>query len=120
VPVAEPKPDTPAASAPAAASTQGSAPVKLSENVGREVTFTGRMAKIPWQHMVGGSPGKRSDYFDLDDGNQIVIYVTGEPKCPDRMEITGIVVEISGPGKGSKAGETYREWQLDVSRWRCL
>jgi hypothetical protein len=121
VPLAEPPAPQPA-SAPAsvAASTTGSTAVKLSENIGKEVTLTGRISKIPWQHMMGGVPGKSSQYFDLEDGNQIVIYITGELKCPDRIELTGVVVEVSGPGKGSKAEETYREWQLDVSRWRCL
>jgi hypothetical protein len=86
----------------------------------------GRVSKTPWQHMITGVPGKTSAYFDLDGGKgQTVVYWKNAPACAGDIEVTGTVLEVRGASKRpgereSKADESVRELQLDVTSTRCL
>lgn len=90
---------------------------------GMTVTTRGRVAKVIWQHLMGGVPGKQSAYFDLDENKtQIVVYWRDDPKCFALTEVTGKVLEVRGSSKrpGSKVDDSYAELHLDVESTRCV
>jgi hypothetical protein len=93
---------------------------ELSAAVGKEVEIEGRVSKIPWQHLVGDVPGKTPEYFDLQGGGQIIVYVPKDFSCRGRAKLFGKVIEIEGGGKGQKIEERFVEHHLDVSSWNCL
>jgi hypothetical protein len=87
----------------------------------QSVSVRGRVSKIPWQHLMTNVPGKRPEYFDIDQSRQIVVYTAKPLECPGEIELEGIVLEVTGPTKRpSKTGETFRTLQLDVTASRCL
>lgn len=94
---------------------------------GERVTIRGRVSKTPWQHMMTGVPGKRDAYFDLESGNQTVVYWKAPPKdCEGGLiEISGTAMVLVGPGKKpgakpSKADKAWHEFQVDVDTARCV
>lgn len=99
-------------------------PVKRldKQHVGAQVVIEGRVSKTPYQHLIDPVAGKNIEYFDLDDGDQIVIYVKGPIGCAGKVRLTGKVKEVVGTSKrpGSKHKERYVEYQIDVTRWQCL
>ncbi|MHB8874749.1 MAG: hypothetical protein ACYC8T_13755 [Myxococcaceae bacterium] len=108
------------ASGPALATDAGSATANALDPVGAEVVVEGKLAQIPWQHLIHPPPGKSPLYVDLDGGGQIVAYVPkGEP-CLSRVRLTGKVVEVSGRSKRPGSKERFTERSLDVTRIECL
>src|SRR5688572_31707951 len=103
--VAVPKPEsTTAAAEPettsAPASNAAERPRMLARSEWRDGAKTaarGRYSKTPWQHMMGGVPGKKPEYFDLEDRHQTVIYIDQPIQCADLVEVVGTVMEVSGP-----------------------
>ena len=92
---------------------------------GLPVVADGKISDRPWQHLVGSVEGKTAEYFDLPDGSQTIIYVTETPSCPDRVRVSGKVIEIRGASKRpgepeSKAGDDFSELHIDVTRYRCV
>jgi hypothetical protein len=80
----------------------------------------GRSASQIWQHLVGSVPGKQAVYFDMADGQQIVVDVASPLACDSQVELVGRVLEEKGQSKRpSKVDETYVEYALDVDAWRC-
>jgi hypothetical protein len=97
--------------------------LKLSENVGNEVSLVGTISNNPWQHLIDyNEEYSNIGYFDLEDGNQIVIYSKEMIKCEKRVKIKGKVIEISGKSKrpGDTSKEVYREYQIIVEDWECF
>lgn len=92
-------------------------------NAGDEVTALGKISKIPWQHLMIQVPGKRPEYFDLEGGEQIVIYARDLPTCGSSMRVEGTVIEARGaskrPGPQTKTEDDYSELSLDVKQAAC-
>lgn len=120
--VPAPSASEPAPPSPPSASAAPSADRK-SWQAGQHVVARGKVSRAPWQHMMTGVEGKKSEYFDLEDGWQIVIYATDLPSCEGLLELEGTVILVSGPskrpGERTKLKDDYRELQLDVSTARC-
>ena len=92
---------------------------------GLPVVAQGKISDRPWQHLVGSVEGKTAEYFDLQDGSQIIVYVTETPDCPEGVRVSGKVIEIRGaskrPGEAeSKAGGDFSELHIDVASFRCV
>ena len=92
-------------------------------NVGEKVRIVGKIAKEIWQHLttlVDSHPFM--NYFDLDDGYQIVIYTKDSLPCDDIIEIMGKLIKVEGKRKNprSKIHDEYFEYQLLVDSWKCL
>lgn len=84
----------------------------------------GKVSRVPWQHLMTGVPGKQSEYFDLSDGWQTVIYAKDLPSCAGTLEVEGTVLSVRGPskrpGRETKVDDSYEELQLDVTAARCI
>ena len=91
-----------------------------AEDTGKRVVLTGRVARIPWQHLVRTGTGKDVVYVDLDDGGQIVAYAEGGLECDGRVMLEGTVIETGGKSKRPGSRERYAEYQLDVLRWERI
>lgn len=67
--------------------------------------------------------GKQTEYFDLDDGVQIVIYASELPSCSGFLLVEGRVLAVRGaskrPGAETKVDESYEELHIDVTDARC-
>lgn len=92
-------------------------------NVGEKVRIVGKIAKEIWQHLttlVDSHPFM--NYFDLDDGYQILIYTKDSLPCDDKIEIMGKLIKVEGKRKNprSKIHDEYFEYQLLVDSWKCL
>ena len=74
--------------------------------------------------MMTAVDGKKSEYFDLEDGWQTVVYAKDLPSCPGLVELDATVLRVSGPSKRpdqeAKLKDDYQELQLDVSAARCV
>ncbi len=98
---------------------------ELGARVGQRVVVVGREAREIWQHLVGGVPGKQALYFDLADGEQIVVHLAAPFACAGDVTLAGTVLEVRGPSKRpgregeTKVDDSYVEYALDVDAWRC-
>ncbi len=92
-------------------------------NVEEAVKIIGKIAKEIWQHLttfIDSYP--YMNYFDLDDGYQIVIYSKDSISCEEKLEIHGKLIKTEGKRKNprSKINDEYFEYQLLVDSWKCL
>ncbi len=92
-------------------------------NVGEKIKIIGKIAKEIWQHLttlVDSHPFM--NYFDLDDGYQIVIYTKDSLSCDEKIEVVGKLIKVEGKRKNprSKIHDEYFEYQLIVDSWKCL
>jgi hypothetical protein len=95
--------------------------VGLQNYTGKRVELSGRISATPWQHlMVTPESFRYSCYFDVS-GDQIVIYTKQELICSGELSVRGTVVKAQGPPKkaGSKADESWVEYQIEVDDWEC-
>ncbi len=94
----------------------------FAESVGEKITLSGNISKIPWQHLIQFiSDRDNINYFDLENGEQIVIYSREPITCRGRMKINGEVILTKGSSKRpQKIDETYQEYQLLVDSWECI
>ncbi|MBN2151175.1 MAG: hypothetical protein JW839_07020 [Candidatus Lokiarchaeota archaeon] len=93
----------------------------LSTQVDKTVTVTGRISGVPWQHIVASVEGcHSSEYFDLDDGYQIVVYLKNPITEKGRISVTGKVIGVRGGSKrpGAAKSEPYTEYHVVVDSWR--
>ncbi len=93
----------------------------LSKLVDKEVTVTGKVSDVPWQHMIASVKGyPLSEYFDLDDKYQIVIYLKSPINEKGRISVTGKVIGVHGGSKrpGAAKSEPYTEYHIAVDAWR--
>ena len=87
--------------------------LKLSENVGNEISIVGFISNTPWQHLIDYyEEYKNIEYLDLEDVNQIVIYSKKPIRCEKQIKITGEVIEVSG--KSKRPGDTSDENKIDI------
>jgi len=94
----------------------------LKDKVGKKIALKGKISDIPWQHMIEDVEGNNHIYyFDLEHGNQIVIYSKAEIQCTSSLSITGKVIEVRGKSKRpSKIDDiTYVEYHIVVDDWDC-
>ncbi len=92
-------------------------------NVGEKVKIVGKISKVMWQHLatfVDSHP--YMNYFDLDDGYQILIYTKDDITSEEKIEIIGKLIKVEGARKNprSKIHDDYFEYQLLVDSWKCL
>ena len=93
----------------------------LSKQVDKQVTITGKISDIPWQHMIASVKGyPKSEYFDLEDKTQIVIYCKNAITERGMISITGKVIGVKGGSKrpGVAKSETYVEYHVAVDSWK--
>ncbi len=92
-------------------------------NVGKPVTIIGKLSKVIWQHLTAFFDSHPYlNYFDLDDGYQIVIYTKDSISSEEKLEIHGKLIKTEGTRKNprSKINDEYFEYQLLVDSWKCL
>jgi len=92
-------------------------------NLEKTVKITGNLAREIWQHLTQFFDSyPYMNYFDLDDGYQIVIYTKDEILCKESLEISGKLIKIEGRRKNprSKINDKFFEYQLLVDSWECL
>ncbi|MFX1308274.1 MAG: hypothetical protein ACFE8C_01110 [Promethearchaeota archaeon] len=92
-------------------------------NVGEKVKLIGKIAKEIWQHLTTFLDSHPfMNYFDLEDGYQIVIYTKDSISCEDKVEIRGELIKKEGKRKNprSKMNDKYFEYQLLVDSWKCM
>lgn len=95
----------------------------FKSNIGKEVKIRGIIAKEIWQHLTTFDDSHPyMNYFDLDDGYQIVIYTKDSISCNEKLEIIGTLIKVEGKRKNprSKIHDEYFEYQLLVDSWKCL
>ncbi len=95
----------------------------FKSNLGKEVKIIGKIAEEIWQHLttfIESHP--YMNYFDLDDGHQIVIYTKDEISCKEKLETTGKLIKVESKHKNprSKITDKYFEYQLLVDSWKCI
>ena len=88
---------------------------KIIKSLGEFITISGQISEVIWQHMISYQPEyPHSEYFDLEDGYQIIIY------CKKKIDITGKVIKVSGQAKRpSNISEEYTEYHILVNTWRA-
>ncbi|MFW9875981.1 MAG: hypothetical protein ACFFG0_23005, partial [Candidatus Thorarchaeota archaeon] len=72
----------------------------FENNIAKEVKIIGRIAEEIWQHLtmfVESHP--YMNYFDLDDGYQIVIYSKDDIPCKKKFEVTGQLIKVESKHK---------------------
>ncbi|MFW9940540.1 MAG: hypothetical protein ACFFFT_05830 [Candidatus Thorarchaeota archaeon] len=95
----------------------------FENNIEKEVKIIGRIAEEIWQHItMFADSHPYMNYFDLDDGHQIVIYTKDEISCKAKLEVTGKIVKVESKHKNprSKITDKYFEYQLLVDSWKCI
>ncbi|MFW9972644.1 MAG: hypothetical protein ACFFDF_20835, partial [Candidatus Odinarchaeota archaeon] len=66
-------------------------------NVGENIKIIGKIAKEIWQHLTTFADSHPfMNYFNLDDGYQIVIYSKDSISCKDNIEIIGKLIKVEG------------------------
>jgi hypothetical protein len=89
----------------------------LSRHVDEVLELQGSKAAIPWQHMVTTVEGKTASYLDLEDGNQVVVYLPKGGWPAQRVVLRARVMKVEGRSKRPGAAGAARvvvEYQLDV------
>ena len=69
----------------------------LVENEGNSIKIIGKISNIMWQHIqtyIETHPPM--NYFDLEDGFQIIIYSRNLISCSNKVEIIGKVIKVEG------------------------
>lgn len=95
----------------------------FQDNLGKNVMIIGKIAKEIWQHLTSFIDSHPfMNYFDLDDGYQIVIYTKDSLSCNEKIEVVGKLIKVEGKRKNprSKIHDLYFEYQLLVDSWKCL
>jgi len=95
----------------------------FENNLGKKVKIIGKIAEEIWQHLttfVESHP--YMNYFDLDDGHQIVIYTKDEISCKEKLQTIGKLIKVESKHKNprSKISDKYFEYQLLVDSWNCI
>ncbi len=93
----------------------------LSKQVDKQVTIKGKISNVPWQHMVASVKGyPLSEYFDLEDDAQIVIYLKKAIPEKGLISVTGKVIGVKGGSKrpGAAKSEPYVEYHVAVDSWK--
>ena len=88
---------------------------------GEEIVLTGMISDTPWQHMISMPESHPvANYFDFNDGDQVVIYTRVPVNCEGELEIRGDVIKVEGESKKPDSDELYSELQIKVDEMKCL
>ena len=95
----------------------------LTTNLGKKVRIVGKISKVMWQHLtiyVDSHPFM--NYFDLNDGHQIIIYTKELISCKEKIEVKGKIIEVESQHKNprSKISDKFSEYHLLTDSWECL
>ena len=95
----------------------------LIDNLEKKVKIVGEISKVMWQHLtiyVDSHPFM--NYFDLNDGHQIIIYTKESISCKERIEVIGKIIEVESQHKNprSKISDKFSEYHLITDSWKCL
>lgn len=91
----------------------------IIKSLGEHITISGQISEVIWQHMISYQPEyPHSEYFDLEDGYQIIIYCKEKIDRKTPIEISGKVIKISGQAKRpGNIHEEYTEYHILVDTW---
>jgi len=95
----------------------------FENNLEKEVKIIRKIAQEIWQHITSFVESHPyMNYFDLEDGHQIVIYTKDEISCKEKLEATGQLIKVESKHKNprSKIFDKYFEYQLLVDSWKCV
>ncbi len=93
----------------------------LAENEGKIIKLTGKISNIMWQHIhrfIDTHP--HDNYFDLEDGFQIIIYSKDPISCSDKVEIEGKVIKVEGINEPDSKASGHSEYHIKVDTWKCI
>ena len=95
----------------------------LTNNIEKKVKIVGEMGKAIWQHLttyIESHPFM--NYFDLQDGHQIVIYTKVEIICKEKIELRGKIIKVESQHKNprTKISDRFSEYQLITDSWKCV
>lgn len=96
----------------------------LKQNEGQKVQLEGSISDIMWQHLqVHIKSHPNTNYFDLEDGFQIIAYSKEPMSCESDVEIQGEIKKIERKkdlNSNTKIQEDYSEYYLIVDSWKCI
>ncbi|MHA1986684.1 MAG: hypothetical protein ACW98D_08605 [Promethearchaeota archaeon] len=95
----------------------------LTNNIDKKVRIVGEIGKAIWQHLTTFIDSHSfMNYFDLQDGHQIVIYTKEEITCNEKIELIGKIIKVESQHKNprSKISDRFSEYQLITDSWRCV
>ena len=96
----------------------------FEECLEKTITIEGKVSSTPWQHLIGVfEEFPYSEYFDLDNQEQIVIYTKKQIlKRNVRLKLTGTIIKLTGRSKrpGSQDTTAYYEYQMLVDNWSYI
>ena len=85
------------------------------------ITIEGTISSIPWQHMMGMFENYTfSEYLDLDNNEQIVIYSkTQILRRNARIKATGKIIKLRGRSKRPNKidDDEHFEYQMLIDNW---
>ena len=74
--------------------------INLHKFVDQIVELEGKISDLPWQHLIDFSDSYPIiHYFDLDSGDQVVIYSQRLIECKKKMKLSGKVIKVVGKSK---------------------
>ena len=92
----------------------------LSKLKDARVILDGRLAAVPWQHLIRIPEGYGAPaYFDFGENRQTVLYAKDAILCPAGVTVWGRVIEIRGESKRPGSDTPGVEYQILVDRWEC-
>jgi len=97
--------------------------IELQKLVGKKIDIIGKISEIPWQHLIEFSDShKIIQYFDLESGDQIVVYSQDSIDCQNTVKLSGEVIKVIGKSKrpGNVSDSVFIEYQLLVDDWECF
>jgi len=95
----------------------------LENNLGKKVKIVGEIGKAIWQHLTTYYDSHPfMNYYDLNDGHQIVIYTKEEISCKEKIEVIGKLIKVESQHKNprSKISDKFSEYQLITDSWKCV
>jgi len=95
----------------------------LENNLGKKVKIVGEIGKAIWQHLTTYYDSHPfMNYYDLNDGHQIVIYTKEEISCKEKIEVIGKIIKVESQHKNprSKISDKFSEYQLITDSWKCV
>jgi len=93
----------------------------LAENEGNSIKLRGKISNTMWQHIqIHLETHPNMNYFDLEDGFQIIIYSQDPISCKDKMEIEGKVIKVEGVKNSRSKANGFSEYHLVVDSWKKI
>ncbi len=93
----------------------------LAENEGKSINVVGKISNIMWQHIQTYLETHPHDnYFDLENGFQIIIYSKDPISCDEKVEIIGKVIKVEGIRDSRSKADGLSEYHLVVDSWKCI